>query len=76
MNVGFPSIPASVYQMMSGPELLFAALFALLSLKRLHLNKYHGMGVSCCVMSNSKQAASGSFTFMNRGLRHDLGFRV
>jgi drug/metabolite transporter (DMT)-like permease len=50
MNVGLLSVTASVYQMMRGAEMLFAALFAVLFLKR-HLNKYHYMGISCCVVS-------------------------
>jgi hypothetical protein len=50
MNVGLLSVTASVYQMMRGAEMLFAALFAVLFLKR-HLNKYHYMGITCCVVS-------------------------
>lgn len=53
MNVGLLSVTASVYQMMRGAEMLFAALFAVLFLKR-HLNKYHYMGISCCVVSDGQ----------------------
>jgi len=49
MNVGLLSVTASVYQMMRGAEMLFAALFALVFLKR-HLNKFHGLGILCCVV--------------------------
>jgi hypothetical protein len=76
MNVGLLSVTASVYQMMRGAEMLFAALFALLFLKR-HLNKYHGMGILCCVVSNSKQAASGYVRSLTEVLSmiYGLGFR-
>ncbi|WIA30810.1 hypothetical protein OEZ86_000868 [Tetradesmus obliquus] len=47
MNVGLLSVTASVYQMMRGAEMLFAALFAVLFLKR-HLNRFHYMGIGCC----------------------------
>lgn len=50
MNVGLLSVTASVYQMMRGAEMLFAALFAILFLQR-HLNKYHYLGILCCVVS-------------------------
>jgi drug/metabolite transporter (DMT)-like permease len=49
MNVGLLSVTASVYQMMRGAEMLFAALFAVVFLKR-HLNKYHYGGILCCVV--------------------------
>ncbi len=49
MNVGLLSVTASVYQMMRGAEMLFAALFAVLFLKR-HLNKFHYGGILCCVV--------------------------
>ena len=48
MNVGLLSVTASVYQMMRGAEMLFAALFAVLFLKR-RLNKWHLGGIGCCV---------------------------
>lgn len=48
MNIGLLSVTASVYQMMRGAEMLFAALFAIVFLKR-HLNKFHYMGIACCV---------------------------
>ena len=50
MNIGLLSVTASVYQMMRGAEMLFAALFAVMFLHR-HLNKYHFMGILCCVVS-------------------------
>lgn len=40
---------ASVYQMMRGAEMLFAALFAVLFLRRT-LNRYHYGGIGCCVV--------------------------
>ncbi|CAK0787430.1 hypothetical protein CVIRNUC_010650 [Coccomyxa viridis] len=49
MNIGLLSVTASVYQMMRGAEMLFAALFAVLFLHR-HLNKYHLLGILCCVI--------------------------
>jgi len=49
MNVGLLSVTASVYQMLRGAEMLFAALFAVVFLKR-HLNKYHHMGIACCIL--------------------------
>ena len=48
MNVGLLSVTASVYQMMRGAEMLFAALFAVLFLRR-RLNKWHLGGIGCCV---------------------------
>ena len=50
MNIGLLSVTASVYQMMRGAEMLFAALFAVMFLKR-QLNKYHLGGILCCVVS-------------------------
>ncbi|KAI8468404.1 MAG: hypothetical protein J3K34DRAFT_11376 [Monoraphidium minutum] len=47
MNIGLLSVTASVYQMMRGAEMLFAALFAVAFLHR-HLNKWHYLGISCC----------------------------
>lgn len=49
MNIGLLSVTASVYQMMRGAEMLFAALFAVLFLQRT-LNKYHLAGILCCVI--------------------------
>jgi drug/metabolite transporter (DMT)-like permease len=49
MNIGLLSVTASVYQMMRGAEMLFAALFAVLFLKR-HLNKFHYLGILCCAV--------------------------
>lgn len=49
MNIGLLSVTASVYQMMRGAEMLFAALFAVLFLHR-SLNKYHLGGIACCVV--------------------------
>eukprot|EP00775_Hariotina_reticulata_P005859 gene5859-6100_t len=52
MNIGLLSVTASVYQMMRGAEMLFAALFAVLFLKR-HLNKFHYLGILCCAIGIS-----------------------
>lgn len=52
MNIGLLSVTASVYQMMRGAEMLFAALFAVGFLHR-SLNKYHLLGILCCVVSAS-----------------------
>lgn len=49
MNVGLLSVTASVYQMMRGAEMLFAALFAVVFLGR-RLNTYHFAGIACCVV--------------------------
>jgi len=48
MNVGLLSVTASVYQMLRGAEMLFAALFAVVFLKR-SLNKWHYGGIACCI---------------------------
>lgn len=48
MNVGLLSVTASVYQMLRGAEMLFAALFAVFFLKR-SLNKFHYRGIGCCI---------------------------
>ncbi|GLC68100.1 hypothetical protein PLESTF_000646000 [Pleodorina starrii] len=49
MNVGLLYVTASVYQMMRGAEMLFAAAFAILFLGR-KLNRYHALGIVCCVV--------------------------
>ena len=49
MNIGLLSVTASVYQMLRGAEMLFAALFAVAFLKR-KLNKYHFGGIGCCIV--------------------------
>ncbi|KXZ43797.1 hypothetical protein GPECTOR_80g157 [Gonium pectorale] len=49
MNVGLLYVTASVYQMMRGAEMLFAAAFAITFLGR-KLNVYHAGGIVCCVM--------------------------
>ena len=49
MNIGLLHVTASVYQMMRGAEMLFAALFSVVFLKR-HLNLFHYMGILCCVV--------------------------
>lgn len=49
MNIGLLSVTASVYQMMRGAEMLFAALFAVFFLHR-SLNKFHVGGIACCVV--------------------------
>ncbi|GAX82542.1 hypothetical protein CEUSTIGMA_g9969.t1 [Chlamydomonas eustigma] len=67
MNVGLLYVTASVYQMMRGAEMLFAAFFAVTFLKR-HLNKYHLLGLLCClcgitlVGSSSLLSGEGSST--------------
>jgi drug/metabolite transporter (DMT)-like permease len=48
MNIGLLSVTASVYQMMRGAEMIFAALFAVVFLKRT-LNKMHFLGLACCI---------------------------
>lgn len=49
MNVGLLSVTASVYQMMRGAEMLFAALFAVMFLHR-KLNVYHYGGIVACMV--------------------------
>jgi drug/metabolite transporter (DMT)-like permease len=49
MNVGLLSVTASVYQMMRGAEMLFAALFTVVFLKR-SLNRLHFLGMLFCVV--------------------------
>lgn len=51
MNIGLLSVTASVYQMMRGAEMLFAALFAVTFLHR-NLNRFHMMGILCCVVGD------------------------
>lgn len=48
MNIGLLSVTASVYQMMRGAEMLFAALFAIGFLGR-RLNHMHYKGIACCI---------------------------
>lgn len=50
MNIGLLSVTASVYQMMRGAEMLFAAVFAVTFLHR-SLNRFHLMGILCCMVS-------------------------
>ena len=49
MNIGLLYVTASVYQMMRGAEMLFAALFSVVFLRRT-LNRFHYGGISCCVV--------------------------
>jgi drug/metabolite transporter (DMT)-like permease len=49
MNIGLLSVTASVYQMMRGAEMFFAAIFSVVFLHR-RLNKYHLLGIFCCVV--------------------------
>lgn len=49
MNVGLLTVTASVYQMMRGAEMLFAAILAVVFLRR-RLNKFHYGGIACCVV--------------------------
>jgi drug/metabolite transporter (DMT)-like permease len=48
MNIGLLSVTASVYQMMRGAEMVFAAVLAVVFLHRA-LNKLHFMGIGCCI---------------------------
>lgn len=50
MNVGLLWVTASVYQMMRGAEMIFAAGLGIVFLKR-HLNRWHFGGILCCVVS-------------------------
>ena len=43
-------LPRSVYQMMRGAEMLFAAVFSVVFLHRT-LNRLHLLGILCCVVS-------------------------
>lgn len=67
MNIGLLSVTASVYQMMRGAEMLFAALFAVSFLHR-KLNRMHFLGILCCVIgialvgTSSLLAGEGSST--------------
>lgn len=64
MNVGLVSVTASVYQMLRGAEMLFAALFAVVFLGR-KLNRYHYGGIACCLVSPlSKQDALAAFLYV------------
>lgn len=57
MNIGLLTVTASVYQMLRGAEMLFAALFAVVFLKR-KLNKYHFGGIGCCIVGITLVGAS------------------
>lgn len=48
MNIGLLYTTVSVYQMMRGAELVFAAIFAIVFLKR-QLNRFHFAGIFCSV---------------------------
>ena len=61
MNVGLLYVTASVYQMMRGAEMLFAAAFAITFLGR-RLNRFHAMGIVCCVVGGI--GGRGGVTFM------------
>lgn len=69
MNVGLLYVTASVYQMMRGAEMLFAAGFAVTFLKR-SLNRYHMYGLLCCIIgitmvgSASLMSGEGSSTMV------------
>ncbi|KAJ9506744.1 hypothetical protein QJQ45_009879 [Haematococcus lacustris] len=49
MNIGLLWVTASVYQMMRGAEMLFAALFTVVFLGR-KLNRFHLGGIACCIV--------------------------
>ena len=60
MNVGLLSVTASVYQMMRGAEMLFAALFTLVFLGR-ELNRKHMCGILCCVVCHPGRSTFALF---------------
>ncbi|DBA93044.1 TPA: hypothetical protein ACH3X2_003375 [Trebouxia sp. C0005] len=49
MSIGLLFVTASVYQMLRGAEMLFAAIFSVVFLKRT-LNKYNYIGIVCCLV--------------------------
>eukprot|EP01025_Chloroclados_australasicus_P033081 TRINITY_DN3360_c0_g3_i2.p1 TRINITY_DN3360_c0_g3~~TRINITY_DN3360_c0_g3_i2.p1 ORF type:complete len:541 (+),score=49.39 TRINITY_DN3360_c0_g3_i2:204-1625(+) len=49
MNIGLLTVTASVYQMMRGAEMIFAAIFATTFLRR-KLNRLHYLGISASVL--------------------------
>jgi hypothetical protein len=57
MNVGLLSVTASVYQMMRGAEMLFAAVFAVAFLRR-RLNRRHYEGIAACAVGIACVGAS------------------
>jgi hypothetical protein len=57
MNVGLLSVTASVYQMMRGAEMLFAAVFAVSFLGR-RLNRRHYQGIAACAVGIGAVGAS------------------
>ena len=59
MNVGLLSVTASVYQMMRGAEMLFAAIFVVAFLGR-RLNKYHYLGIGCCAVRGERPRLLGA----------------
>ena len=69
MNIGLLSVTASVYQMMRGAEMLFAAVFAVAFLHR-RLNRFHLLGILCCVVRACRIAAAATRPF--RCMRHAL----
>lgn len=72
MNVGLLSVTASVYQMLRGAEMLFAALFAVVFLKRT-LNKFHFAGIACCIAGISLVGASSMASAAKNVGSSDLG---
>uniref|UniRef100_A0A061RPA1 Integral membrane protein n=1 Tax=Tetraselmis sp. GSL018 TaxID=582737 RepID=A0A061RPA1_9CHLO len=57
MNVGLLWVTASVYQMMRGAEMIFAAILGITFLRR-RLNKFHYLGILCCVAGISMVGSS------------------
>jgi drug/metabolite transporter (DMT)-like permease len=49
MNIGLLWVTASVYQMMRGAEMLFAAIFSVTFLRR-QLNHFHLLGIVSCLV--------------------------
>lgn len=69
MNIGLLSVTASVYQMMRGAEMLFAALFAVSFLNR-SLNRFHMLGILCCVVGATSQLQTHCCTALLLLTRH------
>jgi drug/metabolite transporter (DMT)-like permease len=64
-----------VFQILRGSEMLFAALFAVLFLKR-HLNRWHFIGVALCMVSSKRKASSCSIMISGVAVRQDAPQQV
>jgi drug/metabolite transporter (DMT)-like permease len=72
MSIGLLSVTASVYQMLRGAEMLFAALFSVTILKR-PLNKKHYTGLLLCFLGIVLVGASSLISGNGEGVDKNAG---